>query len=57
MNVSTQPNIAKGNRTLALRPRDTDSRSCAARHMALGLLKDTTLNFLTTSLYNVLQHP
>lgn len=57
MNVSTQPSVAKGNGTLALRPRGTGSRSCAAQHMTLDLLKDTTLNFITTGLYYVLQHP
>lgn len=57
MNVSTQPSVAKGNRALALRPRGTDSRCCAAQHMTLDLLKDTPLNFLMTGLFNVLQHP
>lgn len=57
MDVSTQPNIAKGARTLALRPGGTDSRSCAAQHMALDLLKGTTLNFPMTGLNNVLQQP
>lgn len=57
MNVSTQPNIAKGTRTLALRPGGTDSRSCAAQHMTLDLLKDTTLNFLMSGSSNVHQHP
>lgn len=43
--------------TLALKPRGTDSRPCAAQNMTLDLLKDTTFDFLKTDSYNVLQHP